>query len=74
MAKKTELTLAEKAKQIAESHNVGVVYANPKKEFFTRIDLALMSVGNDKKKVQTFDFGNAADVEETDETDNGDEQ
>lgn len=77
MAKKTEkaeLTLAEKAKRIAESRNVSVVYANSKEEFFTRKDLALLSVDGNKKKVQTFDFSNAADqVDETENTD-GDEQ
>jgi hypothetical protein len=62
MAKKTvTLTLAEKARKIAESHKAEVVYANSKDELFTRKDLALNSEGGDKSKVQTFDFGNAAD-------------
>jgi hypothetical protein len=75
MAKKATAakTLAEQAKEIADINGVSVVYANSKGEFFTVKNYALNSE-KDKTKVQTFDFGNAAEVDETDETLSEDEQ
>ena len=75
MAKKATAakTLAEQAKEIADINGVSVVYTNSKGEFFTVKNYALNSE-KDKTKVQTFDFGNAAEVDETDETLSEDEQ
>lgn len=75
MAKKKEVAtdLREQAEKVATDQGVSVVYANSKGEFFTVKNYALNSE-KDKSKVQTFDFGNAAaEVDGTDETDNGDE-
>lgn len=42
---------AKRAAEIAEQHGVDTVYENPKGEFFTVENLAMLSVGKDKKQL-----------------------
>lgn len=39
--------------QICAKHKAKVVYRNPKGEYFTDMNLALLSVGGDGKKIET---------------------
>ncbi|WP_367867892.1 hypothetical protein [Pedobacter sp. WC2423] len=46
----------ERAKEIADAHNVDDVFENPKGEFFTSQNLVMLSVSNDKTKIITHSF------------------
>lgn len=46
----------KRAAEIAEKMGVDAVFANDKGEFFTSKNLAILSVGQDKKRVKTYNF------------------
>lgn len=49
--------LREKAAKIAKQLGVKVMYANEKGELFTVLNLAMLSVDNDREKIATLNFG-----------------
>lgn len=51
--------------QICAKHKVKVVYRNPKGEYFTEMNLALLSVDGDRKKIETCTPGSAKKSEGT---------
>lgn len=51
--------------QICAKQKVKVVYRNPKGEYFTDMNLALLSVDGDRKKIETCTPGSAKKSEGT---------
>jgi hypothetical protein len=46
----------EEARKLAKQEGVDVIYRNDKGEYFSKENYAMLSVSNDKTKIEKFDF------------------